>query len=148
VQQEAAGGGAAGGGAEQLTRGSVSGSRAPGGGGGGDVGREGAAAVVPGPVRRLPGRVHHQHDHVLQGRPGVLRAHPPAPTRAHVSRTPRGPPKEEEGGGVCAACLDTQRLRVCWTSLMEREERNSSGLLEEPEAAREELRACFCRSGS
>lgn len=52
----------------------------------GDVGREGAAAVVPRAVRRLPGRVHHQHDHVLQGRAGLLRAAPPPQTRPHVSR--------------------------------------------------------------
>lgn len=51
-----------------------------------DVCREGAAAVVPGPVWRLPGCVHHQHDHVLQGRPGLLRPHPQTQTRSHVSR--------------------------------------------------------------
>lgn len=50
-----------------------------------DVRREGAAAVVPGPGPGLPGCVHHQHDHVLQGRPGFLRPHPQAQTRSHVS---------------------------------------------------------------
>lgn len=54
-----------------------------------DVRREGAAAVVPGPVPGLPGCVHHQHDHVLQGRPGFLRPHPQAQTRSNVSRTER-----------------------------------------------------------
>lgn len=52
-----------------------------------DVRREGAAAVVPGPVPGLPGCVHHQHDHVLQRRPGFLRPHPQTQTRSDVSRT-------------------------------------------------------------
>lgn len=50
-----------------------------------DVRREGAAAVVPGPGPGLPGCVHHQHDHVLQGRPGFLRPHPQTQTRSNVS---------------------------------------------------------------
>lgn len=52
-----------------------------------DVRREGAAAVVPGPVPGLPRCVHHQHDHVLQRRPGFLRPHPQTQTRSDVSRT-------------------------------------------------------------
>lgn len=52
-----------------------------------DVRREGASAVVPGPVSGLPGCVHHQHDHVLQRRPGFLRPHPQTQTRSHVSST-------------------------------------------------------------
>lgn len=54
-----------------------------------DVGREGAAAVVPAPVWGLPGCEHHQHDHVVQRRTGFLRPHPQTQTRSHVSRETR-----------------------------------------------------------
>lgn len=59
-----------------------------------DGGREGSAAVVPDPVWGLPGCLHHQHDHVLQGRTGFLRPHPQTQTRSHVSTPGTGPENE------------------------------------------------------
>lgn len=46
---------------------------------------QGFGAVVPGALRRLPGRDHHQHDHVVQERTGFLRPHTQLQTRPDVS---------------------------------------------------------------
>ena len=55
-------------------------------------GHHSAAAVVPAAVRGLPGREHHQHDHVVPRRPGLLRHPAPPPARPHVSApAPRAP---------------------------------------------------------
>lgn len=45
----------------------------------------GSGAVVPGALRRLPGREHLQHDHLVQERTGFLRPHPQLQTRPDVS---------------------------------------------------------------
>lgn len=77
-----------------------------------DVRREGAAAVVPGSGPGLPGCVHHQHDHVLQGRPGFLRPHPQTETRSHVSIYEN---KSKKRGGGASEPLGSERspyLRV------------------------------------
>lgn len=47
--------------------------------------RQGFGAVVPSALRRLPGRDHHQHDHVVQERTGFLRPHTQLQTRPDVS---------------------------------------------------------------
>lgn len=46
---------------------------------------QGFGAVVPSALRRLPGRDHHQHDHVVQERTGFLRPHSQLQTRPDVS---------------------------------------------------------------
>lgn len=40
---------------------------------------QGPARMVPAAVRGLPGREHHQHDHLVPGRPGLLRYLAPTP---------------------------------------------------------------------
>lgn len=43
--------------------------------------------MVPRRVRPLPGRGHQGPVALLQGRTRILRHHPQAPTRPHVSKT-------------------------------------------------------------
>lgn len=63
-------------------------------------GHPGAAAVVPAAVRGLPRREHHQHDHVVPRRPGLLRPPAPPPARPPVSARRLPPPAPPARGGV------------------------------------------------